>query len=120
MNRNSWRDISTRRPRGTDKRPSEYNKEENSKAGSTVVLGSVDIKSRIRSAIAERIIDGHKSSIQYLKGRITSTASSDSGIIVEPLALPINIEEFTQEPVKTSTTTSHLFAGEVIVTEAGQ
>ena len=120
MNRNSWRDISTRRPRGTDKRSSEYNKEEDSKAGSTAVLGNVDIKSRIRSAIAERIIDGHKSSIQCLKDRITSYGSSDSGTIVEPLALPITIENFTQEAVKTSTATSLLFAGEVIVTEAGR
>jgi len=54
MSRNSWRDISTRRPRGTGKQSTESNGGADSSSGSTPFLGKEYIKYRLRSAKADR------------------------------------------------------------------
>jgi len=58
MSRNSWRDISTRRPQGTGKQSTESNGGADSSSGSTPFLGKEYIKYRLRSANKFRIRHG--------------------------------------------------------------
>lgn len=63
------------------------------------LLANFYIKDRIRSAIAERIIDRHKSSVQYLKDRTISFFISILETIVELRSLLISIEPSTRRMV---------------------
>ena len=68
MSRNSWRDISTRRPRGTGKQSTESNGGADSSSGSTPFLGKEYIKYRLRSAIGPRIPTGYVYPCKEIKG----------------------------------------------------